>query len=260
MVCLVSFLYLLTCAVGLAQRMPGIPQNRAPVRQRPAPFPGFLPGPLTGPLSGPLTGPPLGLRAGPDPGRPFVTGSSLVYATCYFNDSYTPIKGRVDFMQDMQMTPPRMQVRVQAWGLPESTMNDAEHAMHVHQWGDTTRNCYSAGPYFDLDRQGGPNAIDRTARTDGYFGNLRQTNNGMIDTTFIVQNLMLTGERGLMGRSVVLKEGPDDMGRGQTPESLQTGNAGAPIACCVIGYADSWNWNHPILVNGDFPNPVGLVG
>ena len=47
-------------------------------------------------------------------------------------------------------------------------------------------------------------SVHRTARTDGYFGNLRQTNNGMIDTTFIVQNLMLTGERGLMGRSVVV--------------------------------------------------------
>ena len=56
-----------------------------------------------------------------------------------------------------------MEVRVQVYGLPGSTMNDAEHAMHVHQWGDTARSCYSAGPHFDMDGSphGGPNALDR---------------------------------------------------------------------------------------------------
>ncbi|WAR22763.1 SODE-like protein [Mya arenaria] len=204
---------------------------------------------------------PPGMR--PEPGRPFVTTSSVVHATCYFNNTYTPVKGRVDVRQDMQMTPPLMQVRVQVYGLPESMMNDAEHAMHVHQWGDTARDCYSAGPHFDMDgvsRHGGPASIDRTMRHDGDFGNLRQTNNGIIDTTFNVQNLMLVGERGIMGRSIVIHEGPDDMGRGQAPSSRHDGNAGAPIACCVLGRSDAWNWNHPFLVNGEFPAPVGIMG
>lgn len=59
MVISVSVLCLLLCSVGLAQRLPGIPPIRAPVRQRPGL--GFLPGPLLGPL----TGPPSGLGAGP---------------------------------------------------------------------------------------------------------------------------------------------------------------------------------------------------
>jgi len=55
-----------------------------------------------------------------------------------------------------------MEVRVQVYGLPHSTMSDAEHAMHVHQWGDLSRNCYAAGPHFDVDpisRHGGPSAL-----------------------------------------------------------------------------------------------------
>jgi len=45
----------------------------------------------------------------------------------------------------------------------------------------------------------------RNQRHDGDFGNLRQTNNGIIDTTFAVQNLQLTGERGILGRSLVVR-------------------------------------------------------
>lgn len=29
--------------------------------------------------------------------------------------------------------------------------------------------------------------------------------------------------------------------------SLQTGNAGAPIACCTIGLSDASNWNNPFI-------------
>lgn len=54
-----------------------------------------------------------------------------------------------------------------------------------------------------------------------------------------------------------IHEGRDDLGRGISPVSQQTGNAGAPIACCVIGLSDAFNWNNPILVNGQFPN-MGL--
>ena len=44
-----------------------------------------------------------------------------------------------------------------------------------------------------------------------------------------------------------MHEGRDDLGRGGNSMSLQTGNAGAPIACCTIGFADSSNWNNPFI-------------
>jgi Cu-Zn family superoxide dismutase len=47
--------------------------------------------------------------------------------------------------------------------------------------------------------------------------------------------IMIYGEHTVVGRSVVCHGGVDDLGKGGDEESLKTGNAGARLACGVIG-------------------------
>jgi Cu-Zn family superoxide dismutase len=47
--------------------------------------------------------------------------------------------------------------------------------------------------------------------------------------------LSLNGEYSILGRSVIIHEDEDDLGKGNHKDSLITGNSGKRIACGVIG-------------------------
>lgn len=47
----------------------------------------------------------------------------------------------------------------------------------------------------------------------------------------------LWGNHSVIGRSIVIHEKKDDLGRGGNKGSLASGNAGARIGCCTIGLA-----------------------
>ncbi|XP_069128558.1 superoxide dismutase [Cu-Zn]-like [Argopecten irradians] len=187
-----------------------------------------------------------------------VAGADLfVYGTCYFNESGSNIRGRVDFQQGRTGGPTR--VRVQVVGLPPSLMSDTEHGIHIHEYGDIGRGCYATGPHFDSDTfsfHGSPNNLGTGNAHEGDMGNLRQSNAGVIDSDLVFPLMNLLGDTGVLGRAVVLHEGRDDLGRGGNSMSLQTGNSGAPLACCVIAWSDSTNWNNPFIArNANTFNP-----
>eukprot|EP00128_Syssomonas_multiformis_P005767 Colp12_sorted_trinity150504_noHs@16995 len=110
-----------------------------------------------------------------------------------------------------------------------------EHGFHIHEFGDHSGGCVSAGPHFNPHGKthGGPEDEERHV---GDLGNIVAGADGVakVDITSTIQ---LTGPESVVGRAVVVHQDVDDLGRGGHELSKSTGNAGARLACGVVGIA-----------------------
>jgi Cu-Zn family superoxide dismutase len=78
--------------------------------------------------------------------------------------------------------------------------------------------------------------ISAVTRHVGDYGNIVTDANGNIITSFNDTVSTLYGPFGVIGRTLVLHQLQDDLGLVNNTGSLATGNAGARIACAVIGF------------------------
>ena len=67
------------------------------------------------------------------------------------------------------------------------------------------------------------------------MGNIVANDDGVGDFELIDDQLMIHGPLTIIGRSCVCHAKEDDLGEGNDEESKKTGNAGARLACGVIG-------------------------
>jgi len=115
-----------------------------------------------------------------------------------------------------------------------SGLTPGQHGFHVHEFGDNTNGCTSAGPHFNpTGKEHG--APDDENRHFGDLGNVVADNSGVAKVNITDKLLSLTGQNSIVGRSLVVHADPDDLGRGGHELSKTTGNAGGRLACGVIG-------------------------
>jgi Cu-Zn family superoxide dismutase len=111
-------------------------------------------------------------------------------------------------------------------GLPEG-----KHGLHVHM-NPITTDCLSAGGHWNpTGEDHGTNLFKQ--RHVGDLGNILADATGLAEGT-LYADTPLEGDSGILGRSVVVHAGEDDLGLGGNPTSRTVGNAGARPACGTI--------------------------
>lgn len=146
------------------------------------------------------------------------------------NDS--GVSGHVFFKQDSPNAPVVVSGEIKG-------LTAGEHGFHIHEFGDNTNGCVSAGPHFNIDssnHHGGPTS---EKRHNGDLGNIKANDQGVAVINMSDSKIsLINGDKlDIKGRSLVVHEKRDDLGQGGNDESLKTGNAGGRIACGVIGIA-----------------------
>lgn len=118
-----------------------------------------------------------------------------------------------------------------------SGLKEGKHGFHVHEFGDNTNGCTSAGPHFN-PHQAEHGAPDAAVRHVGDLGNVVADSAGVAKVK--IQDSAISiypGNHNIIGRTLVIHEDPDDLGLGGHELSKTTGNAGGRIGCGVIGLA-----------------------
>ncbi|KAG5668353.1 hypothetical protein PVAND_016294 [Polypedilum vanderplanki] len=108
------------------------------------------------------------------------------------------------------------------------------HGFHVHEYGDNTNGCMSAGQHFNPTNKdhGAPNVENRHV---GDLGNVEAGADGTAKIDITDKVMSLNGEFSIIGRTMVVHTNPDDLGVGGAETSKKDGNAGGRLACGVIG-------------------------
>jgi len=150
-------------------------------------------------------------------------------AVCVMSSGETAVKGTINFTQENLGGP--VMVSGQITGLTKGL-----HGFHVHEFGDNTNGCISAGPHYNPNNfnHAGPDDVQRHV---GDLGNVTADAHGIATISLKDTQISLIGEHSIIGRTMIVHADPDDLGRGGHELSKTTGNAGARVACGVIGFA-----------------------
>ena len=105
------------------------------------------------------------------------------------------------------------------------------HGFHIHKAGDLRgEGCKGACEHFDVghSEHGGPPGSDEPRHT-GDLGNIRGPS---FTRRYFLKDVDVED---FFGRSVIVHQDKDDLGKGEHDDSKTTGHSGARIGCAIIG-------------------------
>mmetsp|Transcript_1838 Transcript_1838/g.2509 ORF Transcript_1838/g.2509 Transcript_1838/m.2509 type:complete len:156 (+) Transcript_1838:128-595(+) len=119
-----------------------------------------------------------------------------------------------------------------------SGLTPGKHGIHIHVFGDFSQGLTSAGGIFNPfgKNHGAP---DDEERMVGDLGNIEVDEEGQAQIHIEDRLVKLIGPHSIIGRSIIITSGEDDLGRGGHELSLTNGNSGPRVAGGVVGIASS---------------------
>ncbi|XP_078591575.1 copper chaperone for superoxide dismutase-like [Branchiostoma floridae x Branchiostoma japonicum] len=109
------------------------------------------------------------------------------------------------------------------------------HGLAVHELGDLSQGCDSCGDHFNPTNSchGGPGDQERHV---GDLGNVLADERGRAEFRMEDERLKVWD---IIGRSLVVHSGKDDLGKGKDASSKQDGSAGPGLACGIVARSAS---------------------
>ena len=166
--------------------------------------------------------------------------------------SGTAVAGFISFQQNSVND--QLQVNVNISGLVPG-QGTLKHGLHVHlnsiqsTSDNVTVRCGSTGPHFNPTNQTHGN-ISAAIRHVGDYGNAVSDNDGNLVFTFNDTVSNLYGPFGIVGRTIVLHQLEDDLGKGGNDGSLSTGKIFQVMLYTIEMYFETKKNKKAILVPG----------
>jgi Cu-Zn family superoxide dismutase len=110
-----------------------------------------------------------------------------------------------------------------------------KHGFHIHRAGDLRgEGCQGLCEHYDQGRnQHGDGPLSKGERHTGDLGNIEiKSHEKEFKHTYFLPGVSITD---LWGRSIIVHEDEDDLGKGGFEDSKTTGHSGKRIGCAIFG-------------------------
>jgi superoxide dismutase, Cu-Zn family len=110
-----------------------------------------------------------------------------------------------------------------------------KHGFHIHRAGDLRgEGCQGLCEHYDIGKnQHGDSPFSKEERHTGDLGNIEiKANEKEFKETYYLSNV---SAKDLWGRSIIVHQDEDDLGKGSFEDSKTTGHSGKRIGCAIFG-------------------------
>jgi len=110
---------------------------------------------------------------------------------------------------------------------------EGKHGFHIHKAGDLRgEGCQGLCEHYDIgNNTHGDAPASKGERHTGDLGNI-ELKNGKFDKEYYIKGVSV---KDLWGRSIIVHQDEDDLGKGSFEDSKVTGHSGSRIGCAIFG-------------------------